>query len=271
MPELPEVETTLRGIEPHVTNKRITAVVTRTKKLRWPIPRNLPQLLPGQQINSITRRAKYLLFNLPSGTLIIHLGMSGSLRITDANHSVEKHDHFDIQFDKQILRYRDPRKFGAILWTKQDPYTHKLLASLGPEPLNSECFTTDYLYDHSRKRQVSVKEFIMNAKVVVGVGNIYATEALFESGIHPLRAAGNISRHRYERLVDAIQQVLNSAIKLGGTTLRDFIQEDGKPGYFKNELKVYGRSGHNCYHCNSTIKTIRIGQRSSAYCPKCQR
>ena len=271
MPELPEVETTRRGIEPHVTNKTVTAIKVRTKKLRWPIPRNLSRLLVGQEIQSITRRAKYFLFNVPTGTLIIHLGMSGSLRITDVSHHAEKHDHVEFHFDNKLLRFRDPRKFGAVLWTKEDPYAHKLLASLGPEPLDKKAFTTEYLYALSRKRQVSVKEFIMNAKVVVGVGNIYATEALFESGIHPLRAAGKVSKQRYAALVDDIQTVLSNAIKLGGTTLKDFTREDGKPGYFKNELKIYGRSGEACMVCNNTIKTIRIGQRSSAYCSKCQR
>lgn len=271
MPELPEVETTLRGIQPLVTQRVITAVTTRTKKLRWPIPSNLSQMLVNQQIDSITRRAKYLLFNLPAGTLLIHLGMSGSLRVTTTKHTAEKHDHFEIQFNDRLLRFRDPRKFGTVLWTKEDPYTHKLLASLGPEPLDNDNFSSDYLYACSRKRQVSIKEFIMNARIVVGVGNIYATEALFESGIHPLRAAGKISKLRYGLLVDSIQRVLTHAITLGGTTLKDFSREDGKPGYFKNELKVYGRSGQACITCNSTIKTIRIGQRSSAYCPQCQR
>lgn len=271
MPELPEVETTLRGIQPHITQKKITAVKIRTTKLRWPIPRNLSQVLVDQEIQSISRRAKYLLFNLPTGTLIIHLGMSGSLRVTNQHHSAEKHDHFEIQFDDKLLRFRDPRKFGAVLWTKDDPYTHRLLASLGPEPLDKILFNADYMYAHSRKRQVSIKEFIMNSKVVVGVGNIYAAEALFESGIHPMRAAGKISKQRYVSLVEAIQRVLTHAIKLGGTTLKDFTREDGKPGYFKNELKIYGRSGEACLICNSTIKTIKIGQRSSAYCPQCQR
>jgi formamidopyrimidine-DNA glycosylase len=270
MPELPEVETTLRGIEPHITHQKITAVTIRTKKLRWPIPSNLSRLLVSQEIESITRRAKYLLFHLQTGTLIIHLGMSGSLRITHASHVAEKHDHIDIQFNDRLLRYRDPRKFGAVLWTQQDPYSHKLLASLGPEPLDNHDFTSDYLYTCSRKRQVSIKEFIMNARIVVGVGNIYATEALFESGIHPSRAAGRVSKLRYDKLVDSIQHVLSHAITLGGTTLKDFTREDGKPGYFKNELKIYGRSGQACTICNSLIKTIKIGQRSSAYCPQCQ-
>ncbi|MCL4158679.1 UNVERIFIED_CONTAM: hypothetical protein GTU68_067325, partial [Idotea baltica] len=241
MPELPEVETTRRGIEPHINGQTILSVVTRTKKLRWPIPGQLNKKLSNQVITSVNRRGKYLLLNCEPGTLIIHLGMSGSIRITEITAAAQKHDHVDIVFKKNILRLRDPRRFGAVLWTSKDPLSHKLLASLGPEPLQKE-FTAQHLYQASRNRRISVKEFIMNSHIVVGVGNIYATESLFTSKIHPLRAAGKISLPRYELLVNAIKGILADAIQRGGTTLRDFTREDGKPGYFQQELQVYGRA-----------------------------
>tara|TARA_R110002049_G_scaffold252264_1_gene426974 strand:+ start:107997 stop:108809 length:813 start_codon:yes stop_codon:yes gene_type:complete len=270
MPELPEVETTRRGIEPHINGQTVLSVITRTKKLRWPIPGNLNKKLSDQVITSVNRRGKYLLLNSNPGTLIIHLGMSGSLRITDAAATAQKHDHVDIVFKNNILRLRDPRRFGAVLWTSRDPLSHKLLMSLGPEPLEEE-FNAQYLYNTSRNRRVSVKEFIMNSHVVVGVGNIYATEALFASRIHPLRAAGKISLPRYELLVNAIKLILSKAIQRGGTTLRDFTREDGKPGYFQQELHVYGRSSQPCSVCSHILRSVKQGQRTTTYCTQCQR
>lgn len=271
MPELPEVETTCRGITPHVVGQKITAVHARVKRLRWPIPGKLNHILATHKITAVTRRAKYLLFSTAKGTLIIHLGMSGSLRVLPINTAAQKHDHFDLAFTDSVLRLRDPRKFGAVLWTAKDPHKHKLLVQLGPEPLDESQFHSDFLYEHSRKRQVAVKNFIMDANVVVGVGNIYATEALFDCGIHPARAANKISKLRYRALTDSIRKVLATAIKHGGTTLRDFTNEDGKPGYFRNELQVYGRANLPCVHCQQPLKAIKIGQRTSTYCSHCQR
>ena len=270
MPELPEVETTRRGIEPHVNGQKVLSVVTRAKKLRWPIPSQLNKKLSQQVISSVNRRGKYLLLTTDPGTLIIHLGMSGSLRITDANAAAQKHDHVDVVFKKNILRLRDPRRFGAVLWTTKDPLSHKLLVSLGPEPLEEE-FTAYHLYHASRNRRISVKEFIMNSHVVVGVGNIYATEALFTSKIHPLRAAGKISLPRYELLVIAIKEILADAIQRGGTTLRDFMREDGKPGYFQQELQAYGRNKQPCVVCSHPLRSTKQGQRTTTYCTRCQR
>ena len=270
MPELPEVETTRRGIEPHILNKQVRKVILRTKKLRWPIPSRLNRYLSEQYINEVARRGKYLLLKTDNGTLIIHLGMSGSLRILDADLPAQKHDHVDIVFNKKLLRLRDPRRFGAVLWTKHDPYKHKLLSTLGPEPLSNE-FTGEYLHKISRKRQLSVKDFIMNSKNVVGVGNIYATESLFSSGIHPLRAAGKISKQRYIDLTENINTILNKALQSGGTTLRDFTHEDGKPGYFSIELKVYGRGKQPCVVCKKPLRAIKQGQRTTTYCTNCQK
>ena len=269
MPELPEVEITRRGIEPYINDHKVKSVITRTQKLRWPIPRNIKQQLNHQTFISTSRRAKYLLLQNPAGYLIIHLGMSGSLRILEPGTPALKHDHVDIVFDTHILRFRDPRRFGALLWTQHDPLQHKLLKSLGPEPLSSD-FTGEHLYRFSRNRKISIKEFIMNAHIVVGVGNIYATEALFISKIHPTRAAGKISLQRYQLLVDAIKKVLTQAIKSGGTTLKDFTREDGKPGYFKQELYVYGRAKLPCVSCSHPLKAIKQGQRTTTYCTQCQ-
>jgi formamidopyrimidine-DNA glycosylase len=270
MPELPEVEITKRGIEPHTLGHKVLSVVTRAKKLRWPIPTQLNKKLTNQVFTSVSRRAKYLLLHTEPGTLIIHLGMSGSLRITTPEVPAQKHDHVDIVFSKHILRLRDPRRFGAVLWTSKDPLTHKLLASLGLEPLHDE-FTAEHLYQVSRNRRISVKEFIMNSHVVVGVGNIYATEALFASKIHPLRAAGKISLPRYKLLVAAIKDILAQAIQRGGTTLRDFTREDGKPGYFQQELRVYGRAKQPCVVCSHSLLSTKQGQRTTTYCTQCQR
>lgn len=270
MPELPEVETTLRGIEPHLLNQRVARVIVRDPRLRWPVPADVSKA-EGQLFVSLQRRGKYLLLKQAKGGLIIHLGMSGSLRILQQTSSPEKHDHFDIELENGIcLRFNDPRRFGAFLWVDGVMESHELLSSLGPEPL-SDVFTADYLHQQSRGRKVAIKNFIMNGHVVVGVGNIYASESLFMAGIHPQRAAGRVSRQRYEGLVAAIRDVLDRAIKQGGTTLRDFVDTEGSPGYFAQELLVYDRAGSDCFQCGAPIRQKIIGQRSSYYCPVCQR
>jgi len=270
MPELPEVETTRKGIAPYVVGEIVKDIIIRERQLRWPIPTTLKRSLKNQCIRKLRRRAKYLLFYTDNGCMIIHLGMSGSLRVIDEKQTPEKHDHVDIIFETgRTLRFRDPRKFGSILWTKEDPMEHRLINHLGPEPLSDE-FQADYLYARSRKRTKAVKTFIMDSCIVVGVGNIYASEALFHAGIKPTQKAGKISKARYKKLVIEIKNVLSHAIKKGGTTLRDFINGEGKPGYFKNELQVYDRAGEPCNYCKTPIKMIRQGQRSTFYCTKCQ-
>ncbi|NOX08906.1 MAG: bifunctional DNA-formamidopyrimidine glycosylase/DNA-(apurinic or apyrimidinic site) lyase [Gammaproteobacteria bacterium] len=270
MPELPEVETTCRGISPHITGKSFQKTIIRHHQLRWPIPDNLPQLLQGKKILQVERRAKYLLIKTRQHTLIIHLGMSGSFYITHPESVVEKHDHVDFIFDKNTcLRYTDPRRFGAILLTDQPIDQHPLFTRLGPEPLGTD-FNPEYLHQRSRNRKTAIKNFIMDAKVIAGVGNIYASESLFMAHIHPACAAGKISKKRYSDLVSAIQDVLQKAIKAGGTTLRDFVNGEKKPGYFSQQLQVYGRAGEPCPVCQTTIKQLRQGQRSSFYCPHCQ-
>lgn len=271
MPELPEVETTRRGISPHVTGATVSQVVVRQPRLRWPVPSDLPQILEGQKLQVVERRAKYLLLKFPAGVLIIHLGMSGSLRVVESGALIGKHDHIDLAFDNGcILRYTDPRRFGSMLWTSEPIFQHKLLSSLGPEP-HTDLFTGQRLFQLSRGKMKSVKTFIMDNAVVVGVGNIYANESLFQAGIDPRRAAGKISKARYEKLAERVKAVLAKAIEQGGTTLRDFVGGDGKPGYFKQELQVYGRGGESCMVCDGTLKEIKLGQRSSVFCPKCQR
>lgn len=271
MPELPEVETTRSGIEPHIKNRRVSKVILRRKSLRWPITPALSKDLPGETFQSVSRRGKYLLLATHKGTLLIHLGMSGSLRIVDFNRPAAKHDHVDIVLaNNKVLRYTDPRRFGCLLWETESIESHPLLASLGPEPL-SEDFNTDYLFKKSRARNVPIKTFIMDSKVVVGVGNIYANESLFLAGINPKRSAGKISKKRFQTLLRCIQQVLQRAIDVGGTTLRDFTGSDGEPGYFAQSLHVYGRKGEPCHACKATLKEIRQGQRSTVYCPRCQR
>jgi len=270
MPELPEVETTLRGIEPHLKDQRIARVIVREPRLRWPVPAEVSKA-EGQQFVSLARRGKYLLLKLQQGGLIIHLGMSGSLRILSQPLAPEKHDHVDIELENGVcLRFNDPRRFGAFLWVEGQMESHELLCKLGPEPLSPE-FTADHLYKCSRDRRVAVKNFIMNGHIVVGVGNIYASEALFMAGIHPQRAAGRVSRQRYEGLQSAICDVLGRAIRQGGTTLRDFVNSEGAPGYFAQELLVYDRAGKDCFQCGTAIRQKVIGQRSSYYCPACQR
>ena len=270
MPELPEVETTLRGIRPHVLKQRVQSVVLRQTSLRWPVPEALPRLLAQQEVVALSRRGKYLLIAFPHGHLMIHLGMSGSLSLVEPDLPAGKHDHVDIVFQgAKVLRYNDPRRFGAILWLEGDPFEHALLANLGPEPLG-EAFDDDFLYRASRKKSLAVKSFLMDSKVVVGVGNIYANEALYCSGIHPLRKANRISAARYARLSCSVRQVLAAAIEQGGTTLRDFVGGDGKAGYFKQELQVYGRTGLPCCGCGRPLKELRLAQRSTVYCPRCQ-
>ncbi|HEY3698095.1 MAG TPA: bifunctional DNA-formamidopyrimidine glycosylase/DNA-(apurinic or apyrimidinic site) lyase [Spongiibacteraceae bacterium] len=271
MPELPEVETTRRGIEPHLRGQRIERVIVRQPRLRWPIPLELHNQLAGQSIDNIQRRAKYLLMPFAHGTLIMHLGMSGSLRIVVADLAVGKHDHVDIELGSgQALRFTDPRRFGAMLWQPRSEVVHPLLADLGPEPLTAE-FDGDYLFERARGRGAPVKAFIMDSGIVVGVGNIYANEALFGAGIRPDRAAGRISRARYALLAEEIKRVLARSIKQGGTTLRDFVGGDGKPGYFRQQLKVYGRGGEKCVVCSTVLDEVRLGQRSTVFCKRCQR
>ena len=270
MPELPEVETTRLGISPHLLGRRISKLVIRQPKLRWPIPQDLIEALPGQRIDSIERRAKYLLVHTGVGSALLHLGMSGSLRALDADTAPGKHDHFDWLLDSgRMLRFTDPRRFGSLLWQPLGS-THELLANLGPEPLSDD-FDGDHLWRLSRGRVASVKTFIMDQAIVVGVGNIYAAEALFAAGIHPRRKTGSVSRARYAQLAEAIKRILSYAIQRGGTTLRDFISPDGVPGYFEQELFVYGRAGQPCRNCGTTIRSITLGQRSTFYCPQCQR
>lgn len=275
MPELPEVETTCRGIEPHIKGAKVSRVTVRKYQLRWPIPQELPELLKGASVVAVRRRAKYLLIDMikgkDQGCLLIHLGMSGSLRIVDKACPAEKHDHVDIQFNNgNVLRYTDPRRFGAVLWITGEPEQHELLKKLGPEPLSDE-FDVELLFGKSRGKKGPVKNFIMDGRVVVGVGNIYASESLFRAGIDPRRAAGRISKKRYQRLVEAVKQVLAEAIQQGGTTLKDFVGGDGKPGYFKQSLQVYGRTGESCVQCQRQIREVVIGQRNSFYCTGCQK
>ena len=271
MPELPEVETVRRGITPVIQNQTIKSIVVRQPKLRYPIPSHLNQTLKDTMVTDIKRRSKYLLLETELGHLIIHLGMSGRIHALTDPPPPNKHDHVDIHFHNDIcLRYHDPRRFGMILWTHDDPSQHSLIKHLGPEPLTDD-FHDDLLWEKSRKRQVSVKQFIMDSKVVVGVGNIYASESLFQAGISPKRAANKVAKLRYQTLVDCIKTVLNKAIDAGGTTLKDFSAADGKPGYFQQELFVYGRNGQPCIRCRTTICKLTQGQRSTFYCPKCQK
>jgi len=271
MPELPEVETTLRGLSPHLQGQRIKQVIIRNPNLRWPVPGNLPAILRKQTIRKLSRRAKYLLLQCDSGTLILHLGMSGSLRVLPANTPAEKHDHFDLLLENAtLMRLRDPRRFGAVLWHEGDITQHTLLARLGPEPLLND-FTGEYLYRATRKRSAALKQVIMDSHVVVGVGNIYASESLFHAGIRPQLAANKVSLPRCARLVQTIRETLSASIAQGGSTLRDFTDSNGKPGYFQQSYMVYGRSGEPCRICGSAIQQIVQGQRSTYYCPKCQK
>ena len=270
MPELPEVETTCRGIEPHTKGRKVTAVIVRQPQLRWVVPESIQNLV-GQSIDAVSRRSKYVFLEAQTGTVMIHLGMSGSLRLVDATQAPDKHDHVDLVLDSgKALRLHDPRRFGAVLWTTENTDDHKLISHLGPEPL-TEAFDMNHLHKVAHNRSMSVKQFIMDGKVVVGVGNIYASESLFMAGISPKRAANKVSKQRYELLTKCIKEVLARAIEQGGTTLRDFVQAEGKPGYFQQELNVYGRAGEKCLVCESVIKQIKQGQRSTFYCSDCQK
>ena len=308
MPELPEVETTLRGIAPHLQGEVVSDIVIRNASLRWPIPKDLPKLLCGHTVRGLQRRAKYILVTFDHGTLILHLGMSGSLRILPHGTPPEKHDHFDLVLGNgELMRLRDPRRFGAVLWHAGEVAEHVLLAHLGPEPLATNSllppcrgkvgmgvetmstnvstptlalplhgggnvvFDADYLYQAMRKRSAPIKLAIMDSQLVVGVGNIYANEALFRAGIKPQLAANKVSRARCERLVQTIKEVLREAIKQGGSSLRDFIHSDGSSGYFQQHYFVYSRKDEACKQCRTLIKHIKQGQRSSFYCPQCQK
>lgn len=271
MPELPEVETSLRGVEPYLVGQTIKAIVLRVPKLRWAIPHALTEM-SGAIIQRLSRRAKYLILHTNQGDILIHLGMSGSLSILHLEDEIapNKHDHVDLITESGvILRYNDPRKFGCWLWA-EDASEHELIQKLGPEPL-SEAFNADYLFKKSRGKSVTVKNFIMNNDIVVGVGNIYACESLFMAGIHPELITQNLTRKQCERLVTVIKSVLEKAIQQGGTTLKDFIQPNGKPGYFAQVLQVYGRKGESCHVCGELIQAKVIGQRNSYFCPNCQK
>lgn len=270
MPELPEVETTLRGILPHVLDQEITAVNVYNPALRWPIPPEVHELV-GLHVVAARRRAKYLLLQLSDQQhLLMHLGMSGVIRVLDANTDLAKHDHFELVMNNGLaVRLNDPRRFGSVLLLGEEPEQHSLLQNLGPEPLTDD-FDGRRLKRLSAGKSVAVKNFIMDNRTVVGVGNIYAAESLFLAGIHPARSANNIAQQRYERLANEIKTVLHLAIQAGGTTLNDFRQSDGQPGYFKQKLYVYGRAGEPCLVCGTTIKNRVIGQRASCYCPTCQ-
>jgi formamidopyrimidine-DNA glycosylase len=271
MPELPEVETTRRGIAPHLVGRRVVGVAVRNPRLRWPVPPQLASELSGHQVVGVDRRGKYLLLRIGLGTLIAHLGMSGSLRILPARTPAGAHDHVDLVLDDgRALRLTDPRRFGCLLWTRGDPLRHPLLAALGPEPFDA-AFSGDYLFRRTRGRRLAVKALLMDGRVVAGVGNIYANESLFFAGIHPGRPAGRIGLARYDKLSAAVRDVLQEAIRAGGTTLRDFVGGDGQPGYFGQQLRVYEREGEPCGGCGDSIRRRVIGQRASYFCPRCQR
>jgi formamidopyrimidine-DNA glycosylase len=271
MPELPEVETTRRGVAPHVERQKVTAVRIYDRRLRWPVPQDLPRRLVGRVIDRVDRRSKYLLFRLGPDTLIVHLGMTGSLRVYRDPPPKRIHDHVDLEFaNGVVLRYHDPRRFGAMLWSPQSEHTHPLLAALGLEPFAAE-FDADYLYGATRNRSAAIKLALMDSHVVVGVGNIYANESLFRAGIHPARAANRISRERFGRLVDAVRETLTEAIAKGGSTLRDYVDSAGEPGQFQLDYYVYGRAGEPCRVCRATLRSVRLGGRATSFCPVCQR
>lgn len=269
MPELPEVETTRRGIEPHLLGRRLRGWQVRNAALRWPVV--LPPEVAGQRVSAVERRGKYLLIRLDSGSLILHLGMSGSLRVLPRGTLPLKHDHVDLELDSdRVLRLNDPRRFGSLHWQPGEPGAHWLLAGLGVEPLAAE-FSGAYLKRAARRRGVCVKNLLMDGRVVVGVGNIYANEALFLARIRPTLRASRVTLASYERLAAAVRDVLRQAIDMGGTTLRDFVDQDGQPGYFRQSLYVYGREGEPCKVCRAGLKSLRLGQRATVFCPKCQR
>lgn len=270
MPELPEVETTLRGIAPALRGRVVEQVIVREPRLRWRVPRQLAQAAAGQRVRDLRRRAKYLLLDLERGTMILHLGMSGSLRLLPCSTAPQLHDHVDILLDSGLcVRFNDPRRFGSLLWTSDDPLSHPLLKSLAPEPL-SPGFDGEYLARAARKRRVAIKQLLMNSQVVVGVGNIYASEALFRAGIRPRRAAGRLRPAEFDALAKSIKAVLRAAIRSGGTTLRDYLNPEGLPGYFRQKLSVYERTREPCRVCRTPIEHFVQGQRSTYFCPKCQ-
>ena len=271
MPELPEVETTRRGVAPHVEGRRIAELAVYDRRLRWPVPSGLENELAGRIIDRVDRRSKYLLFRIGTGTLIVHLGMTGSLRVFRTAPPRRKHDHVDLVLDDgTTLRYHDPRRFGAMLWVPGSADAHPLLRDLGPEPFDA-AFDADYFWRAARGRRAAIKLMLMDNHIVVGVGNIYANEALFRAGIRPTVAAGRVSRARMARLVDAVRRVLREAIAKGGSTLRDYVDAGGEPGYFQLDYFVYGRDGLPCRACGTEVKLTRQGQRASHYCPRCQR
>jgi formamidopyrimidine-DNA glycosylase len=271
MPELPEVETTRRGLEPHVVGRRIRDVVVRNRNLRWPVPRNLARTLRGEEVRGIRRRGKYLLFDMRNGHLLVHLGMSGRLTLVPEGEPARKHDHVDVRFEgSRAMRLTDPRRFGAMLWLADPAEGHALLKGLGLEPFD-EAFDGTALHQLARGRKVAVKNFLMNARVVTGVGNIYASEALFRARVDPRTPAGRISAARWERIATAVRDTLSRAVEKGGTTLRDFASAEGEAGYFLAECAVYGREGKPCRRCRTPIRAIRQGQRSTFFCPTCQR
>jgi formamidopyrimidine-DNA glycosylase len=271
LPELPEVETTRRGIEPFAAGRRVARLAVHDARLRWPVAKNISSAVAGQRIRAIGRRAKYLLFELDRGSLILHLGMSGSLRVVPETSARGAHDHFDLVLDSGMtLRFNDPRRFGSLHYTRAPHAEHPLLAKLAPEPLD-DCFDTDYLWSVTRRRRVAIKQLLMNSHLVVGVGNIYASEALFRAGIRPKRQARGLSRLEVGQLVRAVRAVLRAAIRVGGTTLRDYVGADGAPGYFRQKLFVYERAGQACRVCATPVRHLKQGQRSSYYCPTCQK
>ncbi len=270
MPELPEVEITRRSLMPGLKGRQIGAVVVRRHMLRYPLPRGMTRLLAGKTLRSIDRRGKYLLFRFDHGTLIVHLGMSGSLRLVSSVESPGRHDHLDLVFGARALRLRDPRRFGAVLWTMDDTASHPLIAPLGIEPL-SELFGGNWLYDRTRGRSTAIKVFLMDSHVIVGIGNIYASESLFRAGIDPCTPAGRLSRVRCTRLAASVQATLEAALDAGGSTLRNFTDGDGSAGRFQQQHLVYGREGEPCRVCGTRVRSLRLGQRSTFYCPRCQR
>ena len=270
MPELPEVETTRRGLEPLVIGQTIRSLAVREPRLRWPVEPSIDRQLRNGTVQALSRRGKYLLMTTGAGTLLVHLGMSGSLRFLQERSEPARHDHFDLEFiSGAMLRFNDPRRFGSLHWSAA-PETHWLLKNLGPEPLGAD-FGGDYLWQVSRGRRIAIKSLLMNGRIVAGLGNIYANEALFRAGIHPSRPSGRVSRKRLQRLADAVEQVLREAIRAGGTTLQDFVGGDGKPGYFQFALDAYGRAGKPCVRCGRPIRVRTIGQRATYYCTNCQR
>jgi formamidopyrimidine-DNA glycosylase len=271
MPELPEVELTRRGLERHLIGSRIVSLVLRNPALRWPVPASLQAQLAGQRIDGVRRRAKYLIVDCAAGGLIVHLGMSGSLRVLPLETAVEKHDHFDLVLDRgRVLRFTDPRRFGSLLWGGSEVDAHRLLKSLGCEPLDA-AFDAAHLYATTRGKRTTIKQFLMDSRKVAGIGNIYANEALFRASIHPKTLAGRIGLGRIERLVHAIKHTLNLALKAGGSSLRDFVDSDGAPGSFQLQYRVYGRTGRPCRRCAAPIRSIRQGGRATFYCARCQK